>query len=136
MASFNQAIVIGHLGGNPEVRQTKGGTNVANLSVATNKKWKSKDGEPKEQTTWHRVSCFGKLADLAAQYLIKGSSVMVIGEIQNESWETESGEKRYATSIRADDIKFLDKKGSKTYDGAIDSGVFHQAATIADEIPF
>lgn len=107
MSGVNKAIIIGRLGADPEIKQTKGGMSVCNLSIATSDEWKDESGEKKSKTEWHRVVAFGKLADLAGQYLAKGREVYVDGKIQTRSWETDSGEKKYSTEILASQIQFL-----------------------------
>jgi len=95
---LNKVTLIGRLGRDVELRQTQSGDSVANLSLATSKKWKNKQGESQEKTEWHRVVMFGKLADIANSYLTKGSLVYIEGEIQTRSWEKD-GEKKYSTEI-------------------------------------
>jgi primosomal replication protein N len=84
---LNMAQIIGHLGRDPEVRATPEGTAVANLAVATNQTWKDKDGERQERTEWHRVVLFGKIAEIAAEYLKKGSLVYLQGRLQTRKWQ-------------------------------------------------
>tara|TARA_R110002110_G_scaffold281521_2_gene496066 strand:- start:8 stop:424 length:417 start_codon:yes stop_codon:yes gene_type:complete len=95
---LNKVTLIGRLGRDVELRQTQSGDSVANLSLATSKKWKNKQGESQEKTEWHRVVMFGKLADIANSYLTTGSLVYIEGEIQTRSWEKD-GEKKYSTEI-------------------------------------
>lgn len=99
-ASVNRVTLIGRLGKDPEVRYTQGGTAVANLSVATSETWKSKDtGEPQEKTEWHLVVIFGKLAEIAGQYLKKGSQAFFEGKLQTKKWTDQSGNDRYSTEV-------------------------------------
>lgn len=108
--SLNEVKLIGSLGQDPEVRKLPNGDSVANISLATSKKWKDKNtGEPKEKTEWHRVVVFGKLADICAQYLRKGSKAYFCGELETRQWEKD-GEKRYTTEIRCDEMIMLDGK--------------------------
>lgn len=104
MPSFQQVIVVGHLGGDPEVRYTKNGDPVANFSVATTEKWKDKtNGELHEETEWHRVSVFGQSAEnYVGKYLRKGDAVFVRGQLKTRKWQDRDGNDRYTTEIRAD----------------------------------
>ena len=108
MASVNKVIIVGHLGKDVELRYTAGGDAIANLSVATSESWKGKNtGEKKEQTEWHRCSCFGKLAEICGQYLKKGSQVYIEGSLRTRKWTDKDGVERYTTEIRCDDMKML-----------------------------
>lgn len=131
--SVNKAIIIGNLGSDVEVKTTGSGTSVANISVATNERWKDKSGEYKDRTEWHRVVVFGKTAENCAKYLKKGSQVYVEGRIQTNEWEDKEGQKRYTTEIVALNVTFLkgggDQKAPKP-DGNYDPS-FND-----DEIPF
>lgn len=114
MASLNKVIIIGHLGKDPEVRYAPSGDAVCNFSVATSESWKDKNtGEKKEQTEWHKVSMFGKLAEIASQYLTKGSLVYIEGKLQTRKWQDKEGNDRYTTEIRADQMKMLGGKDSQ-----------------------
>jgi single-strand DNA-binding protein len=107
--SVNKAIIIGNLGADPEVRQTQGGQAVATLSIATSDTYTDREGQRQERTEWHRVVCFGKLAELAQRYLAKGRKVFVEGRIQTRSWDDQqTGQKRYSTEIVARELTFLD----------------------------
>jgi len=110
MSGVNKVILVGNLGNDPEIKATNSGSTLANFSVATSERW-TKDGERQEKTEWHRVTAFGKLAEIVGQYVTKGSKVYIEGKIQTRSWETDSGEKRYATEIIARDLQMLDKAG-------------------------
>lgn len=109
--SFNQAIVMGNLTRDPELRSTPGGQQVATFSVATNRVWQDNNGERKEAVEYHEIVAWGKLGELAAQYLAKGRKVMVIGRLQTRSWEAQDGSKRQRTEIVATDVNFLDSRG-------------------------
>lgn len=110
--SLNKAILIGHLGRDPETRQTQGGDAVCNLNIATSESWRDKaTGEKREATEWHRVVFFGRTAEVAAQYLRKGSLVYVEGRIQTRKWSDKDGTDRYTTEIRGDVMRMLGKKG-------------------------
>ena len=105
--SFNQAIVMGNLTRDPELRTTPTGQNVCSFAVATNRMWQDASGERKEAAEFHEIVAWGKLAELANQYLGKGRKVMVVGRLQTQSWEKD-GVKRSRTEIVANDISFLD----------------------------
>jgi len=105
---INKAIIVGTLGRDPEVKYTAGGSAVVNVSVATNESWKDKTtGENVEKTEWHRIVIFGKLAEIAAQYLKKGSQVYFEGKIQTRKWQDQSGQDRYSTEIVANEMQML-----------------------------
>ena len=115
MAYLNQSMIIGNLGRDPELKETKAGP-VCNFSVATTKKW-SKDGEKQEQTTWHNITAFGKTAELANSFLKKGSMAYISGETRVDSWEdNETGVKKYKTYIVADKIQFLTGRNAEASD--------------------
>ncbi len=107
MASVNKAILVGNLGHDPELRYTQGGTAVVNFSVATNEKWKDKDGNDQERTEWHRIVVWGRSAENCAQCLQKGSSVYIEGQLQTREWEDKDGNKRTTTEINARSVQFL-----------------------------
>src|SRR4029078_6729156 len=106
--SFNQAIIMGNLTRDPELRSKPGGQQVASFAVATNRSWMDASGERKEAVEYHEIVAWGKLGELAAQYLSKGRKVMVVGRLQTQSWEKD-GIKRQRTEIVASDINFLDR---------------------------
>lgn len=110
MASLNKAMVIGNLGRDPEVRYTQSGTAVATLSVATNERWNTAEGEKAERTEWHRVVAFGKLAEICGQHLAKGRTVYIEGRLQTRAWEKD-GDKRSVTEIIAGSVQFLGGNG-------------------------
>ncbi|NCF38305.1 MAG: single-stranded DNA-binding protein [Gammaproteobacteria bacterium] len=104
----NKAIIVGTLGQDPEVRYTANGSAVANISVATNETWRDKaTGEAQERTEWHRIVMFGKLAEIAQQYLKKGSQAYFEGRIQTRKWQDQSGNDRYSTEIVANEMQML-----------------------------
>jgi single-strand DNA-binding protein len=109
MASVNKVILIGNLGRDPETRYLPSGDAVTNISIATTEKWKDKaSGEMKEATEWHRVAFFGKLAEIAGEYLKKGSQVYVEGSLRTRKYQDkETGKDRYSTEIRGDEMKML-----------------------------
>ena len=96
----NKVIIVGTLGNDPEVKYSASGSAIANLSVATSEQWKDKQtGEKKEQTEWHRVVIFGKLAEVAGEYLRKGSQVYIEGQLRTRKWTDQSGQDRYTTEV-------------------------------------
>src|SRR3954469_2969431 len=106
MASVNKVIVVGNLGADPETRFLPSGEAVTNIRVATTDKWKDKaSGEMKEATEWHRIAFFGRLAEIAGQYLKKGSQVYVEGQLRTRKWQDKDGQDRYSTEIRADTMQ-------------------------------
>ncbi len=107
----NKVILIGNLGGDPEVRYTPNGAAVANVSLATNESWTDRSGERQERTEWHRLVLWSKLAEIAGQYLRKGSKVFVEGRLQTRSWDDQSGQKRYTTEVVVNDMQMLDGRG-------------------------
>lgn len=107
MASVNKVILIGNLGADPETRYLPSGDAVTNIRLATTEQWKDKNGEKQEQTEWHRVAFFGRLAEIAGEYLKKGSQVYVEGRLQTRKWQDKDGQDRYTTEIRADRMQML-----------------------------
>ena len=108
MASVNKVILIGNLGADPETRYLPSGDAVTNIRVATSEKWKDKSGDQQEHTEWHRVAFFGKTAEIAGEYLTKGSPVYVEGRIRTRKWQDkESGQDKYSTEIVADRMQLL-----------------------------
>ncbi len=136
---INKVILIGNLGRDPETRYTQGGSAVTNFSVATSDSWRDKQsGEQQERTEWHNVVCFARLAEIAGEYLKKGSKVYIEGSLRTSSWEAD-GQKKYRTEIMARDLQMLDSRG-----GGAPSGFESQApaagqdnaATVADSDDF
>ena len=107
MASVNKVILIGNLGRDPETRYMPDGAAITNISVATTETWKDKAGEKQEKTEWHRVAFFGKLAEIAGEYLKKGSQVYVEGRLQTRKWQDKDGNDKYTTEIVADRMQML-----------------------------
>ena len=108
MASINKVIIVGNLGRDPEMRTFPSGDQVANVTIATTDKWKDKQtGEMKEATEWHRVVFNGRLAEIAGQYLRKGSQVYVEGSLRTRKWTDQNGVEKYSTEIRADQMQML-----------------------------
>lgn len=111
MPNLNRVFVAGHLGRDPEVRYMADGKAVANVSIATSDAWTDKaSGEKKESTEWHRVTFYGKTAEIAGQYLKKGSAAMVEGKLKTRKWQDKEGNDRYTTEIVADRLHFLSGK--------------------------
>jgi single-strand DNA-binding protein len=109
---INKAILIGNLGRDPETRYTQAGAAVAHFSVATSDSWRDKQtGEQQERTEWHNVVCFARLAEIAGEYLRKGSKVYIEGRIQTRKWQDKEGLDRYTTEIIANDMQMLDSRG-------------------------
>jgi len=108
---INKVILIGNLGRDPETRYTQNGSAVTNFSVATSENWRDRaTGEQQERTEWHNVVCFQRLAEIAGEYLRKGSKVYIEGSLRTTSWE-QDGQKRYRTEIMARDLQMLDSRG-------------------------
>ncbi|MCR9192576.1 MAG: single-stranded DNA-binding protein [Gammaproteobacteria bacterium] len=110
---INKVILIGHIGGDPEVRYMPNGNAVATISVATTESWKDKQtGEKQERTEWHRVVCFNRLGEIVGEYVRKGSKLYVEGSLRTRKWQDQQGQDRYTTEIVAADIQMLDGKGT------------------------
>jgi single-strand DNA-binding protein len=108
MASVNKVILIGNLGRDPETRYTADGAAITNITIATSDRWKDKSsGEMKEATEWHRVAFFGRLAEIAGEYLKKGRPVYVEGRLRTRKWQDKDGQDRYTTEIVADSMQML-----------------------------
>jgi len=115
---YNKVLLIGNLGRDPEVRTTTSGQPVASFSLATNRRWKDREGGRREETEWHNIVCWGRLAEIAGQYLNKGRQIFVEGRIQTRSWDDQqSGEKRYKTEIIADNFQMLGGRGDSDSGG-------------------
>jgi single-strand DNA-binding protein len=109
---INKAILIGNLGVDPETRHTAGGNAVTNIRIATSESWRDRQsGEQQERTEWHRVVLFGKLGEIAGEYLRKGSKVYIEGRIQTRKWQGQDGQDRYTTEIVANEMQMLDSRG-------------------------
>ena len=111
----NKVILIGSLGGDPEVRYTPSGSAVANITLATSESWRDKQsGESQERTEWHRVVFFNRLAEIAGEYLRKGSKIYIEGTLRTRKWQDKAGVERYTTEIVASEMQMLDRKGGAT----------------------
>ncbi len=111
MASVNKVIILGNLGNDPEVRYTSDERAIANISIATSSRYKDRSGEFKENTEWHRVIFFNRLAEVVRDYLKKGQSVYVEGKLQTRKWQDQNGQDKYTTEIVADNMQMLGAKG-------------------------
>lgn len=147
MSGINKAIIVGRVGVKPEIKYSADGKPIVNLSVATSESWKDKTtGEKKEQTEWHRVSIFGKLAEIAGQYLDKGSQVYIEGKIQTRKWQNKEGQDQYTTEIVLSGfggvLQMLDSKGDSSpaqptqHEQAKANGYQPQQDLPNDDIPF
>ncbi|HNT64137.1 MAG TPA: single-stranded DNA-binding protein, partial [Candidatus Desulfobacillus denitrificans] len=130
MASVNKVILVGNLGADPETRYAPSGDAICNIRLATTDTWKDKaTGEKKEATEWHRVSFYGRLAEIAGQYLKKGSQVYIEGSLRTRKWQDKEGQDRYTTEIRAEQMQMLGSRqgsggggGGESYGGGGYSG--------------
>ena len=143
MSSLNKVLLIGNLGSDPETRFTPSGAQVANFSLATSESWNDKDGQRQERTEWHRIVLWRRLAEIAGQYLKKGSKVYIEGKLQTRSWEDQQGQKRQTTEIVASTMKMLGaERTAEAAEAAEVNGNGHElAATPAagpnhDDLPF
>tara|TARA_B100001093_G_scaffold340563_1_gene325326 strand:- start:219 stop:659 length:441 start_codon:yes stop_codon:yes gene_type:complete len=143
-SGINKVILVGNLGQDPEVKYTAGGAAVTTLSLATSESWKDKDtGSDQEKTEWHRVVLWRRLAEIAGEYLKKGSKVYIEGQLQTRKWE-QDGQTRYTTEVVGRDMQFLDSRGgsssdSSTYeDTSQDTGSQNlpDSGITDDDIPF
>mgnify|MGYP003310598753 FL=1 len=117
-SGINKVILVGNLGQDPEVKYTAGGAAVTTLSLATSESWKDKDtGSDQEKTEWHRVVLWRRLAEIAGEYLKKGSKVYIEGQLQTRKWE-QDGQTRYTTEVVGRDMQFLDSRGSSSSDSS------------------
>src|ERR1700751_2905453 len=113
MASVNKVIIVGNLGADPETRYLPSGDAVTNIRVATTDRWKDKaSGDRKEATDWHRIAFFGRLAEIAGEYLKKGSQVYVEGSLRTRKWQDKDGNERYSTEIVGNDMQMLGGRGA------------------------
>ncbi len=143
MGTVNKVILLGRLGQDPELRYTPSGAAVTTCSLATNEVWKDGDGNKRERTEWHRVVLWRKQAELAGEYLKKGSKVYIEGRLQTRSWDDKDGNKKYTTEVVADTMQFMDGKGGGGEGGGAASSASSEGAAgpppaMADEddLPF
>ena len=141
----NKVILIGNLGGDPEVRYTPDGVAVANFSLATTESWKDRNGERQERTEWHRLVLWRQLAEIAKSYLRKGSKLYVEGKLQTRSWDDQSGQKRYTTEVVVNEMEMLDSRegggGGNMGGGSSDPGPsqpppYNPQGADDDDLPF
>jgi single-strand DNA-binding protein len=115
--SVNKVILVGNLGQNPEMRYTQGGQPVANMRMATTERYTDKSGQKQEQTEWHTVVAFGRLAEICGQYLTKGRQIYIEGRIRTRQWQDQQGQKRYTTEIIATTMQMLGGRGERSEAG-------------------
>ncbi len=145
---INKVILVGNLGNDPETRYTVGGAAITNITIATSEHWKDKQtGQPVEKTEWHRVVFFNRLAEIAGEYLKKGSKAYVEGKLQTRKWQDQSGADRYTTEVVANEMQMLDSRGD-TGGGQMSGGggmapqqqkppqAMPSKADLDDDIPF
>ena len=129
---INKVILIGNLGNDPETRYTQSGAAVTNISLATSESWKDKQtGQQQERTEWHRIVFFNRLAEIAGEYLRKGSKVYIEGSLRTRKWQDQSGQDRYTTEIVASEMQMLDSRGGGQAAPYPDEGYAPQAAAPA-----
>ena len=114
--SLNKVLIIGNLGGDPEMRYMPSGDPVTSFSVATSWRYRTRDGEQREETEWFRVNAWGRLAETTNQYLTRGSKVYVEGRLQSRTWQGQDGQTRFSNEIRAQEVRFLDPRGQVSGD--------------------
>lgn len=132
----NKVILIGNLGRDPETRYTQGGAPVTNFSVATSEAWKDKStGQQQDRTEWHNVVCFSRLAEIAGEYLKRGSKVYIEGSLRTSNWEKD-GQKHYKTEVIASNLQMLDSRGAATNGGApVMDNQMEPVHNVADALP-
>jgi single-strand DNA-binding protein len=134
---YQKTIVVGHLGRDPEMRYTPSGVPVTSFSVATTRKWTNANGEPQEKTTWFRVTAWRKLAETCAQYLHKGSSVLVEGDIDASAWTDREGNARASLELTASNVRFVGGRGEAVEPGGgAASGAGDESPVGEDDLPF
>ncbi len=139
---INKVILIGNLGADPEIRYTQNGTQVATFNLATTERWRGQDGQTQEQTEWHRIVAWAKLAEICGEYLHKGSRVYIEGKLQTRKWQDQGGADRYTTEIIAREMKMLTPRGSggEEYGGESygqgGGSSYRGTPPIGDDVPF
>lgn len=136
MASINKVILVCTLGKDPEVRQTQNGNAICNLSAATSRKYKDAQGNAQEETEWHRISLFGRSAEVAGQYLKKGSMVYIEGRLHTRKYTDKQGIERYATDIIGETLQFLDSKKSTGESNVRSTNLRKPAPANDEDVPF
>ena len=134
MAGLNKAMIIGHLGRDPEMRHTQSGTAVANFSVATSERFTDKSGEKQERTEWHNIVAWGKLAEICERYLVKGKQVYLEGRLQTRKWEDKNGNDRYTTEIVANQMQMLGSGGQKEQNAGDQNNAPTQSNVGSDDV--
>ncbi|WP_310600718.1 single-stranded DNA-binding protein [Desulfobulbus sp.] len=137
----NKVILIGNLGADPEIRYTQSGTPVATFRVATTERWKGQDGQMQEQTEWHSIVAWRRLAEICGEYLSKGSRVFIEGKLQTRKWQDQNGNDRYTTEIIAREMKMLSpRSGGGGESGGGNQGYgsepFPEPPPMGDDVPF
>ena len=130
---INKVILIGNLGVDPEIRRTQNGTQVATFNLATTERWRGQNGQTQEQTEWHRIVAWAKLAEICGEYLHKGSRVYIEGKLQTRKWQDNDGVDRYTTEIIAKEMKMLTGRESGGRDVAPEPG---PPTNFGDDVPF
>ena len=133
MSMINKVILIGNLGADPEIRYTQSGTAVATFNLVTTERWRGQDGQTQEQTEWHRIVAWAKLAEICGEYLHKGSRVYIEGKLQTRKWQDNDGVDRYTTEIIAKEMKMLTGRESGGRDVAPEPG---PPTNFGDDVPF
>ena len=135
---YQKTVVVGHLGKDPEMRYTPSGVPVTSFNIATSRKWTNANGEQQEKTTWFRVTCWRKTAELAAQYLQKGRLVLVEGDIEASAWTDKEGNARASLELTATSVKFLGGRGesSEGVPAGANAGGGEGFPVSEDDIPF
>jgi single-strand DNA-binding protein len=128
MASVNKVILVGNLGRDPETRYMPDGGAITNISIATTSTWKDKSGEKQEATEWHRISFFGKLAEIAGEYLKKGSQVYVEGKLRTRKWQDKDGQDKYTTEVIADAMQMLGSRQGMGGEGGGSGGDYARSS--------
>ncbi len=136
----NKVILIGNLGADPEIRYTQSGTPVATFRIATTERWKDQEGQMQEQTEWHRIVAWRRLAEICGEYLNKGSRVYIEGKLRTRKWQDQNGNDRWTTEIEAREMKMLTPRGGSEYGGTSGSGFgdssFQEPPPVGDDVPF
>jgi single-strand DNA-binding protein len=133
MRGVNKVILIGNLGKDPEIRYTTGGQAVANFTIATSDSYTNKDGEKQENTEWHKIVAWGRLAEICGEYLTKGRMVYIEGSLRTRSWEDKEGNTRWTTEVVARSMEMLSSQGSRSESPSKDSSSAEGDFEIADD---
>jgi single-strand DNA-binding protein len=132
--SVNKVILVGRLGKDPEVRYASSGVAVCNFTMATNRTYKDKQGERKDETEWHRVAAFGRTAEICGEYLKKGSQIYIEGRLQTRKWQDKDGNDRWSTEVVTDTMRMLDSRGGDA--GGAQRGSSSQASSSGNNDPY